>query len=395
MNVKKDKFQRIGRPWFFMKNGKLLSVKKNTTKIVLTGGHAGTTALSVVEEFKRRDKNTKHELYWIGTSRAFEGSKIPTIESTILPQVGVKYQTIVAGKLQRKFSSKTILSLFKIPLGFIQAFKLLNKIEPDIVLSFGGFVAVPVVFVSYLKKIPIVIHEQTAIYGLANKLTSKMATKIALSRHKSLDYFPKEKSEVVGNPIADEILKVKVRTKLSKKPVLFIFCGSRGSKPINRLIEEILPKLLFKYRIIHQTGKVDEKRYIKIKKKMPKNLGDKYEVYGLINTINVWKMYDRADVVVARAGANTVSEIMAVKRPSLLIPLPHAYKNEQEENAKVAIKFGIARMVSQNGLTSNKLLKDIEKVFASWKVMTNKSAKKKSFDKNASRDLVSIVLDLV
>jgi UDP-N-acetylglucosamine--N-acetylmuramyl-(pentapeptide) pyrophosphoryl-undecaprenol N-acetylglucosamine transferase len=366
--------------------------KSKVRRIILTGSHAGTTALAVTEELIRRSgKRIIWDIYWIGTKRALEGKDIPTIESNVLPKAGVKFHQIVSGRIQRKFTLWTIPALFRIPIGFIHALKIIHKIKPHIILSFGGFASFPVVVVGWLLNIPIIVHEQTAIFGRANKLASMFSNKIALSRKSSLKYYPEGKSVVVGNPILENITNIPPKLKMEQPPTVYITGGSRGSVNLNSLIENIIPKLLKLFHIVHQTGYLDFNKYINIKKLLPENKKIRYEVYPVIDPMEVESVFKRADIIVSRAGANTVSEIIAAKRPAILIPLPFAYKNEQFENAKIAEKFGVAKVLMQNELNSKKLFSELIKIRNNWEKIVVKLKNKKSPDIKASQILVDII----
>ena len=140
----------------------------NSKTILLTGGHAATTGIAVVEEIRRRESLKGAEIYWIGSLTAIEGSKFSTIESRTFPRIGVNFIPIIAGKIQTKFTRHTIPSLLKIPVGFIQAFWLMLKIKPKVTLSFGGYSSFPVIFWSWIFRIPVILHEQTVVAGRAS-----------------------------------------------------------------------------------------------------------------------------------------------------------------------------------------------------------------------------------
>ena len=163
--------------------------KASNHKILLTGGHAATTAIATVEEILKRKRHV-WDIYWVGSGKAIEGSKIPTLESISLPKLGVKVRSIITGRLQRKFTIWTIPSLIKMPIGFIHAFLIINKIKPNIVISFGGYAALPIVVIGKVMKIPIVLHEQTMTVGKANKISAFFADRIALARGESMNYLP-------------------------------------------------------------------------------------------------------------------------------------------------------------------------------------------------------------
>ena len=307
-------------------------------KVVLTGGHAATTAVAVVQEIK--SEKLDWDLTWIGVKNAIEGKKIVTLESEVLPQLGVKFMPLTAGRVQRRFTIWTIPSILKIPIGIVQAFYYLAKIRPGVVLSFGGFAAYPVVVNAKLLGIPVVIHEQTSVAGRSNILSIKFASQIAISRISSKKYYPSDKCILTGNPVMKEITKVKPKMELGNLPVIFVTGGSRGSQSINRAVEPILKKLLSKYKVIHQAGGLDYLKFSDIKQKLPQALRNNYDVFIRVNPLEVYKTYRESDVVVARAGANTVSEIMTVKRPAILIPLSISFMDEQTRNAEVAKNLG-------------------------------------------------------
>jgi UDP-N-acetylglucosamine--N-acetylmuramyl-(pentapeptide) pyrophosphoryl-undecaprenol N-acetylglucosamine transferase len=366
-------------------------LRSNKNNLLLTGGHAATTAVAVIEEIKSQNKGWK--LYWIGVKNAIEGKKITTLESEALPRLGVKFLPLTTGRIQRRFTLWTIPSLLKIPIGFAQSVYYLLTVRPKAVLSFGGFASYPVVLIAKIFGIPVIIHEQTSAAGRANLASAKFASVVALSREDSLKYFPKAKCIVTGNPVMKEIKNVKPKFKLSAPPVIFITGGSRGSQNINMVIEKILRSLLTRYKVIHQTGGLDYLKFADIKQKLPQALRDNYEVFIRVNPLEVYKIYSKADVVVGRAGANTVSEIMTVGRPAILIPLPISYLDEQTENAKIAKKWGIARIISQDKLTPEKLSDEIDNLISDFNKIVNNVRSKESPDSKASQKLVSVVGD--
>ena len=358
-------------------------------KLVLTGGHAATTAVAVIEEIKSQGKDWK--LYWIGVKNAIEGKSITTLESEVLPRLGVKFLPLVAGRLQRRFTFWTIPSLLKIPIGFLQSLWHLIKIKPQAVLSFGGFASYPVVLNAKLLGIPVIIHEQTSAAGRSNLYSAKFATIITLARSESKKYFKEYDSLVTGNPVMKNVRGVAPPGKLKKPPVIFVTGGSRGSQTINLVVDEILRPLLTKYKIIHQTGGLDYLKFSELKQRLPQALRDNYEVFIRVNPLEIDKIYSESTIVVSRAGANTVSEIMLTKRPAILIPLPISYLDEQTENAKIAKAWGIARIIPQNKLTPEKLMTEIDDLVSRVEEVNNVVKDKKSPDFEASKKLVDLI----
>ena len=278
----------------------------------------------------------------------------------------------------------------RIPIGFVHAGILLIKIRPKVILSFGGYSAFPVAVVGWLMRIPVVLHEQTSAAGLANKLSSPFVKKIAISRKRSLEFFPKEKTVVIGNPLLASIARVSPKKKIGNPPTIFITGGSRGSSFINSLLQSILPTLLDRFLVIHHTGLVDFRKFKNLKKNFTGSRTKRYQVYSVIDPLKIEKIYKQADIIVARAGANTVSEIISTKRPAILIPIPWSYENEQVKNAQRAQRLGIAKLLNQGEATGKSLLSLIDQVFKDWSKMV-KSPSVKNLDNTASFRLVDIL----
>ena len=365
-------------------------MQNKKTTIVLCGGHAATTALATIEELTRRKKYADWNLVWIGSNKAIEGKKTRSLESLIFEKMGLKTYSIISGRLQRKFTLWTIPSLIKIPFGFINAFFLILKLRPNAVVSFGGHAAVPVVVSSWILRIPVIIHEQTAAIGLANKLSQPFAKIICLARKESQIHYNGKKTVLTGNPIMAQIAEIREKDKLGNPPVIFITLGSRGSRNINKIVYEILDKLLKKYKVIHITGEADFAKFAKVQNK-------NYEVYPTVDPMEIDNLYRQADIVVARAGANTVSEIIVTGRPALLVPIPWSYLDEQKKNAMVAQEIGIARILEQDSLSGEKMLSEINTLIGDWQNMINKAKTndKEILDREASRRLVDQIIKFV
>jgi len=344
--------------------------KKKNKKILFTGGHAGTTTLSILDEIKAQKKNW--ELHFIGVKKAIEGKSVETLEYKILSEQEVHFHSLVTGRIQKKFTRYSIFSFLKIFLGIFHAFTLVNRIKPDVVVSVGGFASFPVVINAYLRRVPIIIHEQTSAVGLANKMASVSAAQILISRESSKKYFPEKKTKLVGNPIRGDYAKLPVKEKITGTPTILITGGSRGSQPINRMIKKILPDLLQKYKVIHLTGQLDFEDFKKYS-------ASNYVVYDFVDLKDMVNFFKESDVVIARSGANTVSELIALCKPAILIPIPWTRYDEQNLNAKFAKKLGLAEIIDQDADSSEKLLKMIEKQINNFSEIV-KEVKKQKFD---------------
>ncbi len=237
-------------------------------------------------------------------------------------------------------------SLFKLPGLIWQTKATLQKISADIVVSFGGYPAVPVCLAAKLLNIPIVIHEQTFGVGLSSKITAKLAQKIAVSWKSSLKHFPQSKTILTGNPIRKVITSVKRRPE----NVLYITGGGQGSQIINQTLKPILSDLTKRFMVYHQYGK------------LARPAGrENYVAKSYFNSRELAKIYTRAQLVIGRAGINTVTELAYLKIPTVLIPLPYTQKKEQDVNARYLEKLGLAVVLPQNQLTPESLLEAVDR----------------------------------
>lgn len=367
-------------------------LKGGKLNIVLTGGHAATTGMAAIQEIRKTDELAGAELYWIGSKTAIEGSNVLSLESKIFPKAGVTFVPIIAGKLQTKFTRHTIPAILKIPLGFLHAPAILFKIKPKAVLSFGGYSSFPIVFWAKIFSIPVTLHEQTVAAGRATITSSFFATKIAISRLESSGYFPKEKTIFTGNPLMQNILNLEPKTKIGRPPVLFIFGGSRGSNFLNELVLSIAPDILSDYKIIHITGDMDYERVNALSSGFPEELKKNYEIISSVDPGDMSKYYKMSDLIIARSGANTVSEILYVKRPTIFVPLPRTYMNEQHKNAIYAKEFGLARVLTETEAVKERVIKEIKEMTKDWDNIMSVANKKESPDKNAAKNLVQVLL---
>ncbi len=319
-------------------------------KIAIIGGHL-SPAFSVIQEFK------EEEVLLIGRKYAIEGDSALSLEFQFAKEYKVPFKEITAGRLQRKFTVHTISSIFKFPFGFFQAISILRSFKPNVVVGFGGYVELPVIFAAKIFGIPVVIHEQTFQAGFANRIASFFADKILISWESSREYFPQGKTVLTGNPVRKEILDALVKVKVNSEnkhtnPVIYITGGSLGSHKINLLVQGCLEELLGIATVIHQTGDskvfADFDKLDSVKQKLSKSFKEKYTLGKFFSTKEVVSIYKKADLVICRSGVNTVTELFYLQKPALLIPLSFAQKNEQYKNAEFLKKMGLAEIGSEN-----------------------------------------------
>ncbi len=331
-------------------------------KILITGAHF-TPAVAVIEQLK---KNYQAEIVYVGRKTTLEGDNTPSQESQVLPKMGIKFITITTGRLQREFTIYTIPSLLKIPIGLIQSLFIILFEKPNVILSFGGYVALPTVFIGWLFSIPIIVHEQTLVSGLANQISALLADKIALSFDKGYQ-INNTKTVLTGNPIREEIKspqkfslgsdyrKIFDLAKKSNSPVILVIGGNQGSHTINLVIENSLSKLLKIGYVIHQTGDTKFSDFERLEEKQ----NEKYLVKKWIDK-DIGIVLSGVDFVISRAGANTLVELAYLGKPVLTIPFEPLYNDEQNKNAKYFEDLGLARILPQVRLSSKSLLENIK-----------------------------------
>lgn len=364
-------------------------------KILITGGHL-TPALAVIDEIKRRNK--KIEIIFVGRKYALDTEKTLSLEYKEICSKKIPFITLQAGRLSRIVSTKTIRSLIRIPLGFFYALKIILIEKPDLLLSFGGYIAVPVAFWSWLMRIPIYTHEQTIRPGLANRIISFFAKKTFIAFEESRIYFDKTKTILVGNPIRKSIFKtIKKPFTINKdRPVIYITGGSLGSHSINEHIKQIIAKLLNNYIVIHQVGETKEyndfEYFKKIKNKLPLNISSNYIVKEHFFENEIGYIYSLSDLVISRAGANTFFELLMLKKPTIFIPLPWSSYKEQTQHAKIFEKVKVGKIFNQNQ-NSRELLLMIEEIIKNIDIYKkNFSMLKHLYKYNASQFIVDSIL---
>lgn len=345
---------------------------------MLTGAHL-TPALAVINELNKY-KGT--EIIYVGRKTTMEGDRTQSVESQILPTLRVKFIPIITGRLQRVFTPYTIPSLLKIPAGLLQALYIIIREKPDVILSFGGYVSVPAVFAGWLFSIPIITHEQSLVMGLANKINSIFADKIAVS-------FPSSnpKTVLTGNPIRQEIIR-DVITYHNGVQIL-ITGGNQGSHVINMAVEEALDELTKEAKIIHVTG---DNKFGDFEK-LSKLQDERYHVKKWIS--DGWvQLLKKVDLVVSRAGINTLTELAYLGIPALVIPLPYLFADEQNKNARYFESLGLVKILPQSKLSGRTLLDNIKLMIKDLEVLKKKAknAKKAVFPSAAKRLALETVL---
>ncbi|MFW5799784.1 MAG: undecaprenyldiphospho-muramoylpentapeptide beta-N-acetylglucosaminyltransferase [Spirochaetota bacterium] len=366
-------------------------------KIVITGGGTGghtSPAISIINYLKKKsNENLSFDILYIGSKNG--------IEKDYTKKEGIRYLSINTGKLRRSISIKNISDMFKVLIGIFDARKILSEFKPDIVFSTGGYVSVPVVLAAKSKNIPLIIHEQTVNVGLANKIASKVADKVAVTFESSKEFFPEEKVILTGMPLREEIFEGDKEEcynlfSLDKSlPLLYITGGSQGSKFINDTIAVILPELLTEMNIIHQCGgKGIHNSYDElndIRDKLSPELKTRYVVKDYIYS-ELKHIFKTADLIVGRSGAGTINECIALSLPAIYIPLPGTTRNEQVQNAKLVENIGGAVVLYQQETNPQTLLEQINELMGDKERLSQMKEKLKAQESNANEKIFNLIM---
>ncbi len=352
-----------------------------TKKILLTGGGTAGHITPNIALLPELEKKSDDILYVC--------SKVE-MEQNIVSNAGLRYYTISSGKLRRYFSFKNFVDPFKILRGYFQSRKIIKKERPDIVFSKGGFVSVPVVYAAAHKKVPVVIHESDYTPGLANRLCVKKASKICVSFEAATKHLPSSKCVLTGSPVREE-LSSGDRTKglsflgfTQEKPILLIMGGSQGAQAINEAVRAALDELMTIFQIVHiaGAGKVDtsfdRKGYVQFEY-VSEELAD---------------VFAATDMMITRAGANAIFELLYLCIPALLIPLPlEASRGDQILNAKYFVKKGYSLMLEQAKLTDKSLICALNEL--SEKSTTLKTNMKNSGMSNGTKNVANVIFSVM
>lgn len=349
-------------------------------KIVLTGGGTAghvTPNLALLPSLRKEE----FEIHYIGS---YNG-----IERRLIEDAGIPYDGISSGKLRRYFDIKNFSDPLRVLKGYGQAKRLMKQYRPDIVFSKGGFVSVPVVLAAKHYKIPVIIHESDMTPGLANKICIPAAQKVCCNFPETLNYLPKDKAVLSGSPIREELLTGDRLSGLqyaglsSNRPVILVIGGSLGSVTVNHAVRSILPKLLPQFQIIHICGKgnLDESL-----------IGTSgYVQYEYVDK-PLRHLFAAADLIISRAGANSICEILALRKPNILIPLSAAAsRGDQILNANSFAKQGFSTVLEEEVLTSDTLYQAVSETYK--KRISFIEAMEKSTLNNAVETIMNLICE--
>lgn len=365
-------------------------------RIVLTGGGTAghiTPLIAVAEKLKTKLGHEVEFLY-IGSGA--------DMEKNIMSEAGIPAKHVMSGKMRRYFSIQNFIDYFKLPIGIIQSLWMLLSFMPDVVFSKGGYVAVPVVLAARIYRIPVFIHESDSVPGRANRFLSKFANRIAVAYPSAEVYFPREKTALVGNPIRFQLMEgdpIMMRRELrftDVKKTILVLGGSQGSKAINEALIKILPDLLKKYQIIHQTGKDNFEKISKDAAYLGIKIGHEgYFATPFMNANQLRDSFALADMVISRAGATFITEIAANGKPAILIPIAESANDHQRMNAYALAKIGAAVVLEEPNLGEHIFMQKIDEILGNEELSNVMAQKIKTFyHPNASEVIANSLVEL-
>jgi len=314
----------------------------------------------------------------------------------------IEFQKIHVGKMRRYFSIQNFFDGIISVYGFVETFFKMFSIYPDVVISKGGFMSLPVIFAAYILRIPIIIHENDSVPGRANMIAGKYADKIALSYAEAGEYFDSKKIAWTGNPLRREILTpihegaydyMKLDPNI---PTITVMGGSLGAKVINDTLLSALPELVAKYQIIHQTGKLNFKEGESTSRIILENSPnkDRYHVYDYLNELSLRMVAGVSNVVVTRGGS-TIFEVAAWGLPSIIIPITDSNGDHQRKNSYNYARGGGAIVIDENNLTSEILVAEIDDILSSPERTQKMKDGAKAFAKtDASNKIAEVAVDI-
>jgi len=321
-----------------------------------TGGHT-SAGLAVGEVLRERGA----DVHWIGSRFGVEARRVPA--------AGIAFHTISTGKLRRYWDWENAPDLlWRAPSGVVQSWRLLRRLRPALLFATGGFVALPPALAARTLGIPIVVHEQTAVPGLANRIVARFARRIALSFPTNDPGLPAGRTIVTGNPVRPEVLRGSREAACRRfgfdpaLPIVYVTGGAQGAHRINRAVGEVLASLLDMAQVIHQCGdNAETADHAWLARRAQSLPGEGRRRYALLTYVGdeLGDVYAAADLVVGRSGAGTLNECVNLGKPALYIPLPGASGDEQTANARLVAAAGGGVLLPQSELTGWALLERV------------------------------------
>ena len=324
-------------------------------------------SLAIISELLR---NPSIKCFYIGRKNTFEDDRAISLEYKSVTALKIPFFPLTTARFSRFLSIPGLISLIKFPVGILLSFWYLMKIRPQLVVSFGGYIALPVSLCAWALGIPVITHEQTHVLGLANRIIARIAKFILLTWKDTKGAPTGNHVKVTGIPLRPALFTKKASPAVNfgnkKLPLIFITGGSSGASCINNAVLPIISALTADNRVLHQTGNAyngrDYRLLTQARQKLVKEKRQNYRILTHIHPDQIGGILSRINLAVARAGANTVSELEAFGVRSILIPLALSADNEQMINARYLEKSGLALVISEQSLNHGVLLKAIQRI---------------------------------
>lgn len=345
-------------------------------KILVTGGHL-TPALSFIDWTIENRPSVR--FIFVGREFSQDVLQQKAVERYEVEKRGIPFLPFHAVRMGGQFLRALGANAQSFVRSIQDARSVLQKHRPSVVVSFGGYVAVPFVIAAWFLHIPVVTHEQTLTFGFANWFIGWFASAIAVSFSENTPRFLSKKTVVTGNPLRAGVFQTHhprpdwLPSKL-RKPLVIVMGGNQGSRALNTLVEQTLPELLTDWTIVHQCGQPTAQQNAaevleRAKKRLSPEFQSSYFIKEWIDEKDLFWMYRHALCAISRSGANTVHELAAARLPAILIPLPSARQNEQYKNAQWLAKSGGAIVLNQQSITPQQLLESLKRLQAFGKDM--------------------------
>lgn len=340
-------------------------------KLLISGGHP-SPAYAVIDHIQQHRPDI--ELVFAGRVIAQHTTGQAAGELEEMAARKIPFFSVYTAKWGRSFWQK-IAAGASVLTATAKAYQLAGQIKPDVFLSFGSYVALPLALACKLRRIPIITHEQTRVAGISNRLIARIASIVAISYPESAAFFSHRNIVCTGLPLRPQLFAAQIQVptwadnqfQTSTLPILYVTGGSTGSHAVNELIAEELPGLLQKYRVIHPCGKAHNHhdwptRLAAVSQQLPLPLRERYIVLEHVSVTDLAWIYRQQTIVFGRAGANTTAEVAAFSLPAVFVPLPHSNYDEQHKNAEALVEAGHAILIEQEQLTGGSLFAALDQV---------------------------------
>ncbi len=386
-----------------------LAARKRPLRLIATGGGTGGHTYPAITTIR----TTRELLHGagVGLEVLYVGSATG-LEARVAEQEQLPFQAVSTGKLRRStnplrmVSSQNLHDAGRLARGLVEARRVVRAFRPDVVLSTGGYVAVPVGLAAATADAALLVHEQTTRLGLANRILLRRAAVIALSSPTSVELLParmRPRAVVTGNPIRVELLDGDADRGVKALgwtgwdaglPTVYITGGAQGSVQINRLVEGVLDWLLQRANVVHQCGATSLAQLQRRAEQLPAELAARYRLIEFVGA-ELADVQALADVVVSRSGAGTLAELTALGKPSVLIPLVPTGGNEQQHNAAYLQQAGAARALLAKSPSLADLADALEGLIADPGLRADMAARAAQLGRpQAARDLATVLIDL-